>query len=260
MKRYLIAAVIAIAACIIALRFVLFPTTAQSNKLIISAAASLKDALEDIKPVYQRSKTTVGLTYNFGASGTLLQQIEQGAPADVFLSAAKRQMDTLDQAGKLVAGTRKDIARNRLVLIVPRSSRGVQSFDRLTQPDIKRIAIGEPRSVPAGQYAEQVLRKRKLYDDLKPKFVFGNNVRQVLAAVQSGNAEAGFVYLTDAKISNQVKIALTADEADHAPIVYPVAVLRSSKNIEAAKEFVQYLSSTDAKTVLSKYGFVVPTS
>jgi molybdate transport system substrate-binding protein len=190
----------------------------------------------------------------------LLQQIEQGAPTDVFLSAAIRQMDTLDHAGKLVPGTRTNIARNRLVLIVPKSSTGVQSFDRLTQPDIKRIAIGEPRSVPAGQYAEQVLRKLKLYDTLKPKFVFGNNVRQVLAAVQSGNAEAGFVYLTDAKISDQVKVAVTANETDHSPIVYPVAALKSSRNIEAAKEFVQYLSSTEARTVLSKYGFIVPTS
>lgn len=249
---------IAIAICVIGLRFGLFPT-AQPNQLVISAAASLKDALEDIKPLYQRSKT-VDVTYNFGASGTLLQQIENGAPVDVFLSAANRQMDTLDQAGKLVSGTRKDIARNRLVLIVPKSFRRVQSLDSLKQPDIKRIAIGEPRSVPAGQYAEQVLSKLKLYDDLKPKFVFANNVRQVLAAVQSANAEAGFVYLTDAKISDQVEIALTADETDHSPIVYPVAVLRRSKHIETATEFVQYLSSTEAKTVLSKYGFIVPQS
>jgi len=234
------------------------PEPVQANtRLLVSAAASLKDSLEEIKPLYRKTRPDVNVVFNFGASGALLQQIEQGAPADIFISAAKRQMDALDQKGALVAGTRTNLAKNKLVLIVPKKSRAVINFRSLKQPEIKRIAIGEPRSVPAGQYAEQVLRKLNLWDEVKPKLVFANNVRQVLAAVESGNADAGMVYITDAKISSKVKVVVIADESYHSPIVYPMAVLKSSKNIDAAKALVQYLSSSEAKEVLRKYGFIV---
>ncbi|MFN6469351.1 MAG: molybdate ABC transporter substrate-binding protein [Nostoc sp. SerVER01] len=231
---------------------------AQSNNILVSAAASLKDALEEIKPLYQQSKSNVNVTYNFGASGALQQQIEQGAPADIFISAAKKQVDALETKGLLLPGSRANLANNRLVLIVAQDVVGVSSFYNLTDAKIKKIAIGEPRSVPAGQYGEQVLKKLKLYDRLKPKLVFANNVRQVLAAVETGNAEAGLVYATDAKISNKVKVVVAADEKFHSPIVYPIVVLKSSKNPSAAKEFVQFLSSAQAKDVLKKYGFLVP--
>lgn len=233
------------------------PEVVQANTtLLVSAAASLKDVMEEIKPLYQQKHSNINLTFNFGASGALLQQIEQGAPADIFISAAKKQMDTLEQKGALVPGTRTNLASNKLVLIVPNGSQGVTSFNSLKKPEIKRIAIGEPRSVPAGQYAEQVLQKLNLWNDVKPKLVYANNVRQVLAAVESGNADAGLVYLTDAKISNKVKAIATADDSYHAPIVYPMAVLKSSKNVDAAKAFVQYLSSGEAKRILRKYGFI----
>lgn len=228
-----------------------------NTTLLVSAAASLKDVLEDIKPLYQKHHSDLNLTFNFGASGALLQQIEQGAPVDIFISAAKPQMDTLDEKGALVTGTRTNLAKNKLVLIVPKNSNAVTSFKSLTKPEVKRISIGEPRSVPAGQYAEQVLQKLNLLNAVKPKLVYANNVRQVLAAVESGNADAGFVYATDAKISAKVKVAVIADESSHLPIVYPMAVLMSSKNINAAKAFVQYLSGSEAKNVLRKYGFIV---
>jgi len=231
---------------------------AQSNNILVSAAASLKDALEEIKPVYQQSKSNVNITYNFGASGALQQQIEQGAPADIFISAGKKQVDALEQKGLLLPGTRTNLANNRLVLVVAQDVVGVTSFYNLTDAKIKKIAIGEPRSVPAGQYGEQVLKKLQLYDRLKPKLVFANNVRQVLAAVETGNAEAGLVYATDAKISNKVKVVVAADDKFHSPIVYPIAVVKSSKNPTAAKEFVQFLSSNQAKDILKKYGFIVP--
>jgi molybdate transport system substrate-binding protein len=225
----------------------------------VSAAASLKEALEEIKPLYQQNKTNVNINYNFGASGALQQQIEQGAPADIFISAAKRQIDALEQKKLLVPGTRGIIAKNRLVLVVPKNATGVTSFFSLRDPKIKRIAIGEPRSVPAGQYAKQVLEKLKLLPQIEPKLVYGNSVRQVLASVESGNADAGLVYATDAKISNKVKTVVTADEKYHSEIIYPVAVVKSSKNVDAAKEFVKYLtSSTQAKDVLRKYGFILP--
>ncbi|MBD2565154.1 MULTISPECIES: molybdate ABC transporter substrate-binding protein [Nostoc] len=234
------------------------PVIAQSStSILVSAAASLKDALEEIKPLYQQSKSNVNITYNFGASGALQQQIEQGAPADIFISAAKKQVDALEAKGLLLPGSRTNLANNRLVLIVAQDVVGINSFYNLTDSKIKKIAIGESRSVPAGQYGEQVLKKLKLYDQLKPKLVFANNVRQVLAAVESGNAEAGLVYATDAKISNKVKVVVAADDKFHSPIVYPIAIIKSSKNTSAAKEFVQFLSGSQAKTVLKKYGFIV---
>lgn len=232
------------------------PANARTN-LLVSAAASLKDALEEIKPLYQKTRSDVSLTFNFGSSGALLQQIEQGAPADIFISAARRQMDALEQKGSLLPGTRTNLANNKLVLVVPNGSRAVNSFMSLKKPEIKRIAIGEPRSVPAGQYAEQVLQKLNLWNDVRSKLVYANNVRQVLAAVESGNADAGMVYATDAKISKKVKVVVTADDTYHSPIVYPMAVLKRSKNGDAAKAFVQYLSGSEAKGVLRKYGFIV---
>lgn len=235
------------------------PVVAQSNtSLLISAAASLKDILEEIKPLYQQSKPNVKISYNFGSSGALQQQIEQGAPADIFISAAKKQVDALEQKGLLVAGTRNIIAKNRLVLVVPNNFVGVTSFYNLQDAKVKKIAIGEPRSVPAGQYAQQVLENLKIWNQVKPKLVFANNVRQVLASVETGNAEAGLVYVTDAKISNKVKIVVAADEKYHSAIIYPLAVVKRSKNLAAAKEFSQFLSSEQAKTVFKKYGFILP--
>lgn len=232
------------------------PANTRIN-LLVSAAASLKDVMAEIKPLHQKTYPDVNLTFNFGASGALLQQIEQGAPADIFISAADRQMNTLDQKGALVSGTRTNLATNRLVLIVPKDARTVTGFASLQDSAVRRVAIGEPRSVPAGQYAEQVLQNLNLINEVKPKLVFANTVRQVLATVESGNADAGLVYATDAKISNKVSVVATADEKLHSPIVYPMAVLKRGKNEDAAKVFVQYLSTNAAREVLKKHGFTV---
>lgn len=235
------------------------PVVAQSNtSLLISAAASLKEVLVEIQPLYQQSQPNVNISYNFGSSGTLQQQIEQGAPTDIFISAAKKQVDTLEQKGLLVTGSRNIIAKNRLVLIVPKNAVGINSFYSLKDAKVKKIAIGEPRSVPAGQYAQQVLEKLKIWTEVKSKLVFANNVRQVLASVESGNADTGLVYATDAKISSRVKVVVTADEKYHSPIIYPLAVVKRSKNVNAAKEFSQFLSSNQAKAVFKKYGFILP--
>ncbi|NJR37849.1 MAG: molybdate ABC transporter substrate-binding protein [Leptolyngbyaceae cyanobacterium CSU_1_4] len=239
----------------------IMPTPAinpAQTTLLISAASSLKDSLEDIKPLYQKSNPSVDLTYNLGASGALLQQIQNGAPADVFISAATEPMDALEDQGELRAGTRSDLVKNRLALIVLSDSQGITNFSSLQSSAVKRISIGEPRSVPAGKYAAEVFQKLKIYDSLKPKFVYANNVRQVLAAVESGNAEAGIVYLTDAQISKPVKVVALASETTHSPIVYPIAVLKRSKNLQAAIEFVQFLESDRAQLVFKKYGFILP--
>ena len=183
------------------------------------------------------------------------QQIENGAPADVFISAGKKQMDVLQEKGLILSDTRRNLLTNRLVLIVPINSSEVSNFRQLTNAKVKRIAVGEPRSVPAGQYAEQVFINLGILQQIKPKFVLGNNVRQVLAAVESGNVDAGVVYATDARTSQQVKQVATAAENLHSPIVYPVAVLKNSKNISAAKEYIQFLFSNQARTLFQKYGF-----
>lgn len=237
----------------------LYPPAVQAQQrtsLTISAAISLKDSLEEIKQLYPRSQSNITLTYNFGASGALQQQIEQGAPVDVFVSAAVKQMDTLQSKGLLLEGTRKNLLGNQVVLVVPAtSSASLSNFKGLTGSAFKKIAIGEPRSVPAGQYAEEVFKSVGILEQIRPKLVFGNNVRQVLTFVESGNAEAGVVYTTDARTSSKVKVAVTAPANSHSPIIYPVAVIKSSKNQAAARAFVQFLSTSQAKAVFTKYGF-----
>jgi len=261
-KRQILAGIgLAVTSCILAITLPLInftPSAAQSNlNLLVSAAASTRDVLTEIQDIYQQSKANVNITYNFGASGALQRQIEQGAPVDIFISAARKQVDALEQKGLLLPGTRTNLANNRLVLIVPKNSTGINSFLNLTQTRVRRIAVGEPRSVPAGEYADQVFKKMSIFEQVKPKLVLANNVRQVLAAVESGDADAGLVYATDAKISNKVKVVVAADEKYHSEIVYPMAVIKTSKNIPAGKEFLNFLSSNQAKVILRKYGFIV---
>jgi molybdate transport system substrate-binding protein len=232
------------------------PSVVQANaNLLVSAAASLKDALEEVKPLYRQTKSNVNVAYNFGASGPLQQQIENGAPADIFVSAAQKQMDALESKNLILKDTRRNLLTNRLVLIVPKTSSSITDFTQLTGSNIKKIVIGEPKSVPVGQYAEEVFTNLGILEQIRPKLVLGNNVRQVLAAVESGNADAGVVYTTDAKTSNQVKVVATVAENLHSKIVYPVAVLKTSKNASAAREYVDFLSNNQAKTVFEKYGF-----
>ncbi len=236
------------------------PVVAQTNSnLIVSAAASLKDALQAVQQVYQQTKPAVSIKYNFAASGPLQQQIENGAPVDVFVSAAEKQMNALDKKGLILKDTRRYLLTNTLVLIVPQnSSSAITDFRQLAGSDVKKIAVGEPRSVPAGQYADEVFKNLGILSQVRPKLVLGNSVRQVLTFVASGNADAGLVYATDAKISPQVKVVATAAENLHSPIIYPVAVLKNSKNVQAAKEYVQFLSSNQTSGVFQKYGFGIP--
>lgn len=235
-------------------------SAAKTINLTVSAAASLKDALQEIKPLYSQQKSNVGLTYNYGASGSLQRQIEQGAPVDIFISAAKKQMDALEKKGLLLDGTRKNLLKNQIVLIEPRKATTVTDFKDLSSDRVKKIALGEPKSVPAGQYAEQVLTSLKILDKIKAKVVYASDVRQVLNFVETGNADAGIVYLSDAKSSDKVKVVTQASEKSHSPVVYPIAVLKSSKNVDAAKDFVQFLSGTQAKTIFEKQGFTLETT
>jgi len=226
---------------------------AVSGELIISAAASLTDTMNEMKGLYEKQNQNVKLTFNFGSSGALQQQIEQGAPADVFISAATKQMKALQDKKLIVDESCKNLLKNRLVLVGPKESAKVKGFSTLKEASL--ISIGEPDSVPAGKYAKETLTKMGLWDALKDKVVYAKDVRQVLAYVESGNVEAGMVYLTDAKISDKVQILSIAEENTHTPIVYPAAVVKGTKNPEAAQSFVDFLSSDAAKEVFAKYGF-----
>ncbi|MEJ8545431.1 molybdate ABC transporter substrate-binding protein [Brevibacillus borstelensis] len=225
-------------------------------ELTVSAAASLTDALNEIKPLFEQEHPGVTLTYVMGSSGKLATQIEQGAPADVFLSASKKDMDRLEEKQLIAKDSRTDFAKNTLVLVVGKESTlSVASFEDLSKEEIKHLAVGQPDSVPAGRYAKEALEHLKLWEPLTDRLVFGSDVRQVLTFVESGNAEAGIVYASDAAISEKVKVAATANEEWHKPIVYPGAVISSTKQAELAQDFIAYLGSEKGKEILQKYGF-----
>jgi molybdate transport system substrate-binding protein len=224
--------------------------------LNISAAASLTDALNEIDELYTKDNSNVTITPNFASSGTLQKQIEQGAPCDVFISAAATQMDALDKAGLLLDGTRKNMLNNQVVLVVPSDSTlGLASFTDLTKDSVKKIAIGDPKSVPAGTYAQQAFDELGITAQIQSKLVLGSDVRQVLSYVESGNVEAGIVYSTDAKTSTKVKVVASAPADINAKVVYPVAVIKASKNQDAAKAYMDFLFTAKVKAIFEKYGF-----
>ncbi len=230
-------------------------TTAPGVKLTISIAATLKDAMEEIKPLYSKHKSNVDLIYNFASSGTLQQQIEQGAPFDVFFSGGTQQMEALQQKGLLIDGTRKNLLKNQIVLIVSNNLTGINDFKDLANKRVKKIALGEPRSTAVGQFTEQALSKFSILDQVKAKAVYAKDVRQALRYVESGNTDAGIVFFPEAKSSHLVKLVQIVPETSHSPILLPIAVLKNSKNVNAAKEFIQFLSSDQAKAVFKKQGF-----
>ena len=234
------------------------PKPPAKTELTVSAAISLKDALDEVKQVYGSANPGVSLAMNYGGSGTLQIQIEQGAPVDIFLSAAPKQMDALAAKGLLLDGTRGDLLRNDVVLIVPKdSSLQIASFQDLARTDIKKVALGEPATVPAGQYAKEVLTSLGIYDAVNAKAVLAKDVRQVLTYVETGNVDAGIVYATDALSSSKVNVVATAPENSHDPVIYPAAVVKDSKNPAAARAFLDFLSGAQARTIFQKYGFAI---
>jgi molybdate transport system substrate-binding protein len=233
------------------------PQTAPA-KLKVSAAISLKDALDEISKAYSAKHPGVTIAFNYGGSGALEHQIEQGAPVDIFFSAAEKNMDALESKGEVVSGTRRDLVRNSLVLVVPSGAANVKGFADLTQAAVKAIALGEAATVPAGMYAQQTLQHLGLFDAIKSKVVYAKDVRQVLTYVETGNADAGLVYRTDALTSKTVRIAAVAPEDSHEPIVYPAAVVKATQQEAAAHAFVEYLGGPDARATFEKFGFATP--
>lgn len=225
--------------------------------LTISAAASLKESLEEVQEIYTKDHENIYLNYNLGASGALQQQIEQGAPVDIFISASSKQMDALQQKSLLITETRKNLIKNKIVLIAPKESTAISDFKDLGSDRVKKVALGQPESVPIGKYAQEVLTFFKISDKVKPKAIFAKDVRQVLNYVERGETDAGIVYSTDAIGSGKVKIVAIAPDNSHSPVIYPVAVIKDSKNIPESKEFVEFLASEQAEAVFAKYGFTI---
>ncbi len=231
---------------------------ARAEQLTVLAASSLTDAMKEIVPLYQK-ETGNEMRLSFGASSMLERQIEEGAPADVFLSADELKMDALEKAGLLVPGTRRTLLGNTLVIVIPSdSSLQIHSAaDLANNNEIRRIAISQPSAVPVGVYSKEYLTKLGLWEKVESKVVPTENVRASLAAVESGNVQAGFVYKTDMLISDKVKSALEIPATEGPKIRYPVAALKGTHDLVAAKKLVDYLRSEAALNVFKKYGFKV---
>ena len=233
-------------------------TTVVPATINISAASSLTNALNEIDKAYTTSKPWVTLTPSYGSSGTLQTQIENGAPCDIFLSAAAAQMDALATKDLLLAGSRLNLLNNKIVLIVPKASTlGLKSFNDLTLATVKLIAIGDPKSVPAGTYAQTAFTQLGILTAIQPKFILGANVTQVLQYVSTGNVDAGIVYSTDAVSDSTVTVVATGPAEVNATIVYPAAIIKASKNASAAQEYLNYLAGSAAKAIFEKYGFAM---
>jgi molybdate transport system substrate-binding protein len=218
---------------------------------------SLKSAFEEVGALSASAAGGARAAFNFGASGDLLAQIRGGAPVDVFAAAAARDMDMLEAEGALLPGTRTDFAANEIVLIVPASSdTGVFSFADLVKPAIARIAMVNPKTGPAGRYAEEVFANAKITGAVRPKLVLAENVRQVLDYTARGEVDAGVVYATDAMMRPQeVTVTAAAPAGSHKPIVYPIAILKGTTHPEAAKAFLAAVCSEAGQAILARYGF-----
>ena len=216
-------------------------------EITVSAASSLSDAFNDLGTEFTKTHPEVKINFNFGASGTLEKQIEQGAPVDIFAGASQLEMDSLDGKGLIIKDTRTNFTRNKLVIIAP-SNITIEGLKSLN-----KIAIGNPKTVPAGRYAQTFLENAELYEMTKPKLIFAENVRQALDYVERGEVDAGFVYYSDTLKSNMS--VSPVDESLYPPIVYPIAVVKSSQQSAISRQFIEYIQSNDGQTILRKYGF-----
>jgi len=233
---------------------------AQAQDVTLSVAISMKEAVEELGRVFMASRPGVTLRYNFGSSGELQKQIEGGAPVDLFISAAERQMDELVKKGLVASQSRRIFARNVLVVVKPADSKvDITKPTDLLDARVTKIAIGNPKTVPVGQYSEESLKALGLWDRLQLKLVFSENVRQALDYVARGEVEAGFVYTTDAATrAQQVKEAFRPAEDTYRPVVYPVAVVTGAKQPALAQAFLELLVSRDGQAKLSRFGFQPP--
>lgn len=226
------------------------------QELIVSGAASLTNAFTDIGKKFEAANPGMKVVFNFAGSGALLQQIDKGAPVDIFASADQKTMDQAAEKKLIDPATRRDFVRNGLVLVAPKES-PVKGVKDLAAKEVAKVALGNPDSVPAGRYAKDVLTNEGLWETLTSKYIFGDSVRQVLDYVSRGEVEAGFVFATDA-VAAKDKVRVAARMESREPILYPIAVVAASERKDAARRFIDYLSGEEAWTVLSGYGFDRP--
>jgi len=230
---------------------------AQTKELRVSAAASLADVLKEIHTGFEKTHG-IKVELNLGASSALVRQIEAGAPADVFISADAPKMDQLEKSGLINPATREDQLSNALVVVAPAdSSLAITGGKDLLKPEIRRLALGDPKAVPAGVYTKEWLTKLGLWAQVEPKVLATDNVRSALAAVESGNVEAGVVYKTDAAITTKVKVAFEVSATEGPVITYPMAALKEAKNADLAKQYLEYLDTPESHALFRKYGFIV---
>jgi len=229
---------------------------ARGETITIAAAISMKEALIDANVVYKKL-TGEEVEFSFGASGVLLTQVKNGAPIDGFISAAAEQVDELEKANLVAPGSRRIVVRNELVMIVPAASElKLTTITDLKRRDVKKIAVGQPKSVPAGAYAVQALKSLGMELSLANKIINGANVRQVLDYVERGEVDVGFVYATDAQQAGiRVKVIATASADSHDAIVYPGVVIAASKKQAAATQFLDFLATPKALAVFRQHGF-----
>ena len=232
-------------------------TEGEPVEILVAAAASLKNAYEEeLIPMFEERYPGVSVEGTYDSSGKLQTQIEEGLEADVFMSAAEKQMKALDEEGMIASDTITNLLENKIVLIIPAgSSAGLASFEDIEKAGI--IALGDPASVPAGQYAQEALTSLGIWDKIQDKVSFGTNVTEVLNQVAASSAEAGIVYATDAaSMSDQVEIVAEAPEGSlQKKVIYPVAVVKDSAHQEEAGDFVEFLKSEEAMKVFEEYGF-----
>ena len=227
------------------------------SEITVFAAASLTDVLTAAAASYEK-QTADKIVFNFGASSLLMRQIEEGAPADIFFSADEAKMNALEKRGLILKETRKSRLSNSLVIVTAADSGiGIHSPAELADAKIRRIALADPKAVPAGIYAKAYLEKQNLWSAVEPKIIPTDNVRAALAAVESGNIQAGIVFKTDAAISKKVRVAYEVPVKDGPEISYPLAITTNSKSVESARRFLEYLNSDDVAKIFEKYGFVV---
>ncbi|HEX3176814.1 MAG TPA: molybdate ABC transporter substrate-binding protein [Methylomirabilota bacterium] len=245
---------------VIVLLLLAMSTPADAQEVTLSVAISMKDAVEELGRGFMAARPGVTMRYNFGSSGELQKQIEAGAPVDLFIAAAQRQMDELQAKSLIVVASRRVFARNVLTVVKPADSKiDIAKPGDLLDARVTRIVIGNPKTVPVGQYAEESLRALGLWDRLQRKLVLSENVRQALDYVARGEVEAGFVYATDAATRpREVKESFRPAEDTYRPVLYPAAIVVGARHPAIAQAFLDLLTSRDGQRVLGRLGFLPP--
>ncbi|MGB6242541.1 MAG: molybdate ABC transporter substrate-binding protein [Castellaniella sp.] len=229
-----------------------------AGEVLVSAAASLTNAFKDLAVQYETAHPDTRILTTFGASDVVLRQITEGAPADIFASADQKAMDKAAAAQAIDPASRVNFVRNEVVLVVPSDNpRGIQSLRDLAKPDVQRIALGNPDSVPVGRYTRAALERAGSWDVVQAHQILGQNVRQVLSYVERGEVDAGFVFATDAAImKGKVKVVQVVDTPE--PVVYPIALVNREGRAPEATSFLDYVVSPEGQAVLARYGFAKP--